>query len=234
LNCALSFSPFATLLTLPTHSQHAPTHSLYLDDAARLNNLHEAALLNLLRTRFENDDIYTYTGDVLISVNPYKDVPLLYRMPLGSSESSSSAEGGAASPPPLLKGKRRPSRRVRGMPPGSNGGDSSDDDVADGGMKRPGSNRRGSADSVLDHPHVYAVADKARRYMMDKEGIHAAGGASRRSSTVGGGGTVLGVNQSIIITGESGAVSCCSCCCLRVLLLIVAPIIALCMVFYSA
>jgi hypothetical protein len=142
---------------------------------------------------------------VLISVNPYKDVPLLYRMPLGSSESNS-AEAGAESPPLLLKGKRRPSRRVRGMPPGSSGGDSSDDDVADGGMKRPGSNRRGSADSVLDHPHVYAVADKARRYMMDKEGIHVAGGASRRSSTVGGG-TVLGVNQSIIITGESGAVS---------------------------
>ena len=53
----------------------------FLQDAAKLNSLHEAALLSLLHTRFANDDIYTYTGDVLISVNPYKTIPLLYSMP---------------------------------------------------------------------------------------------------------------------------------------------------------
>lgn len=55
-------------------------------DAAKLNNLHEAALLSLLHTRFANDDIYTYTGDVLISVNPYKTIPLLYSMPHDNSD----------------------------------------------------------------------------------------------------------------------------------------------------
>ncbi|CAM9647972.1 unnamed protein product, partial [Sphacelaria rigidula] len=63
-----------------------PSHSLYLEDAAKLNSLHEAALLSLLHTRFENDDIYTYTGDVLISVNPYKTIPLLYSMPTDNSD----------------------------------------------------------------------------------------------------------------------------------------------------
>lgn len=55
-------------------------------DAAKLNSLHEAALLSLLHTRFANDDIYTYTGDVLISVNPYKTIPLLYSMPHDNSD----------------------------------------------------------------------------------------------------------------------------------------------------
>ncbi|CAN0074478.1 unnamed protein product, partial [Ectocarpus fasciculatus] len=63
-----------------------PSHSLYLEDAAKLNSLHEAALLSLLHTRFANDDIYTYTGDVLISVNPYKTIPLLYSMPHDNSD----------------------------------------------------------------------------------------------------------------------------------------------------
>ncbi|CAM9614263.1 unnamed protein product, partial [Ectocarpus sp. 8 AP-2014] len=63
-----------------------PSHSLYLEDAAKLNSLHEAALLSLLHTRFSNDDIYTYTGDVLISVNPYKTIPLLYSMPHDNSD----------------------------------------------------------------------------------------------------------------------------------------------------
>lgn len=57
-----------------------------VQDAAKLNSLHEAALLSLLHTRFGNDDIYTYTGDVLISVNPYKTIPLLYTMPHDNSD----------------------------------------------------------------------------------------------------------------------------------------------------
>lgn len=58
----------------------------FSQDAAKLNSLHEAALLSLLHTRFANDDIYTYTGDVLISVNPYKTIPLLYSMPHDNSD----------------------------------------------------------------------------------------------------------------------------------------------------
>ena len=44
-----------------------------------LNNLHEAPLLLLLKQRFlAFREIYTYTGGVLISINPYYDIPNLY------------------------------------------------------------------------------------------------------------------------------------------------------------
>lgn len=65
-----------------------------MKDAAKLNSLHEAALLSLLHTRFVNDDIYTYTGDVLISVNPYKTIPLLYSMPHDNSDAIKRRCGG--------------------------------------------------------------------------------------------------------------------------------------------
>lgn len=66
-----------------------------MQDAAKLNSLHEAALLSLLHTRFANDDIYTYTGDVLISVNPYKNIPLLYTMPHDNSDTINRRSGHA-------------------------------------------------------------------------------------------------------------------------------------------
>ena len=40
-------------------------------DMARLNYLHEPALLNNLRHRFALDHIYTYTGKICIAVNPF-------------------------------------------------------------------------------------------------------------------------------------------------------------------
>jgi hypothetical protein len=44
----------------------------------RLNLMHESAMLSVLRRRFQRDKIYTFCGDVLISVNPYKVIPELY------------------------------------------------------------------------------------------------------------------------------------------------------------
>ena len=41
-------------------------------------NLRAAPLLDLLRRRYKTDDIYTFTGDILISINPYKFIPGLY------------------------------------------------------------------------------------------------------------------------------------------------------------
>jgi hypothetical protein len=40
-----------------------------------------APLLDLLRRRYKGDEIYTFTGDILISINPYKLIPGLYNIP---------------------------------------------------------------------------------------------------------------------------------------------------------
>ena len=47
-----------------------------------MNNLHEAPLLDIVRRRLAADKIYTYTGNFLISLNPYKFIPGLYDNPL--------------------------------------------------------------------------------------------------------------------------------------------------------
>jgi myosin-5 len=54
------------------------SHSFDLDDVARVNNLHEAPLLDMLQRRYDMDKIYTYAANVLISINPYKQIPYLY------------------------------------------------------------------------------------------------------------------------------------------------------------
>lgn len=54
------------------------SHESDHDDMCSMNHLHEAPLLDNLRRRFFSDKIYTTTGDVLISVNPYKRIPGLY------------------------------------------------------------------------------------------------------------------------------------------------------------
>ncbi|TDH70826.1 hypothetical protein CCR75_001211 [Bremia lactucae] len=57
-----------------------PTHSMDLTNVAEMDNLHEAPLLDLLRRRYLEDKIYTYTGDILISINPYKNISMLYNI----------------------------------------------------------------------------------------------------------------------------------------------------------
>ena len=53
----------------------------------------------------------------------------------------------------------------------------------------------GHTPQVLDHPHVYAVADKAHRFMTDPSAGRLSGGVAGSRKR----------DQSIIITGESGA-----------------------------
>lgn len=47
-----------------------------IDDMQRLNDVHEASLLHTLRSRLISDNIYTWTGPILISVNPYCSLPI--------------------------------------------------------------------------------------------------------------------------------------------------------------
>jgi myosin-15 len=42
------------------------------DDMNRLTDLTESSLLWNLKVRYENHQIYTYTGSILVAVNPYK------------------------------------------------------------------------------------------------------------------------------------------------------------------
>eukprot|EP00753_Platysulcus_tardus_P016104 PLAT5409.3.p1 GENE.PLAT5409.3~~PLAT5409.3.p1 ORF type:complete len:207 (+),score=74.50 PLAT5409.3:23-622(+) len=57
------------------------SHKLLVDDVTRLNNLNAAPLLSVLRRRFTSKQIYTFCGELLISLNPYELVPGLYDMP---------------------------------------------------------------------------------------------------------------------------------------------------------
>lgn len=49
-----------------------------VEDMTRLPYLHEPAVLENLRARYGVDDIYTYTGTILIAVNPFAPLPHLY------------------------------------------------------------------------------------------------------------------------------------------------------------
>jgi hypothetical protein len=44
----------------------------------RLSYLHEPGVLWNLKSRYTYDDIYTYTGSILIAVNPFAALPHLY------------------------------------------------------------------------------------------------------------------------------------------------------------
>jgi len=49
-----------------------------VDDMTKLAYLHEPGVLHNLSTRYGLDEIYTYTGSILIAINPFKRVPHLY------------------------------------------------------------------------------------------------------------------------------------------------------------
>ena len=45
-------------------------------DNTQLMHLHEPSLLHNLRFRYARDEIYTYTGTILIALNPWRSLPL--------------------------------------------------------------------------------------------------------------------------------------------------------------
>ncbi|SCP05468.1 myosin C, putative [Plasmodium ovale] len=47
-------------------------------DLTKLTHLHEASVLHSLNLRFDIDEIYTFTGPILIAVNPFKNIKNLY------------------------------------------------------------------------------------------------------------------------------------------------------------
>ena len=61
-------------------TQFEPSHAQDLPNMVMMGNLHEAPLLYLLQRRLKNGDIYTWAGDVLISLNPYSPIASLYQV----------------------------------------------------------------------------------------------------------------------------------------------------------
>ncbi|XP_042463506.1 myosin-6-like isoform X1 [Zingiber officinale] len=49
-----------------------------VDDMTKLAYLHEPGVLQNLRARYDINEIYTYTGNILIAVNPFRRLPHLY------------------------------------------------------------------------------------------------------------------------------------------------------------
>ncbi|XP_020880158.1 myosin-16 isoform X4 [Arabidopsis lyrata subsp. lyrata] len=66
----------ANLSKLYPKDTEAPSEGV--EDMTRLSYLHEPAVLDNLATRYELNEIYTYTGNILIAVNPFQGLPHLY------------------------------------------------------------------------------------------------------------------------------------------------------------
>ncbi|XP_075100951.1 myosin-9-like isoform X2 [Nicotiana tabacum] len=49
-----------------------------VDDMTELSYLHEPGVLHNLATRYQLHEIYTYTGSILIAINPFQKLPHLY------------------------------------------------------------------------------------------------------------------------------------------------------------
>ncbi|BBN18619.1 myosin V [Marchantia polymorpha subsp. ruderalis] len=60
------------------HAKDSDSQPGGVDDMTKLAYLHEPGVLYNLASRYELDEIYTYTGNILIAVNPFAKLPHLY------------------------------------------------------------------------------------------------------------------------------------------------------------
>uniref|UniRef100_A0A8I7BHT2 Uncharacterized protein n=2 Tax=Hordeum vulgare subsp. vulgare TaxID=112509 RepID=A0A8I7BHT2_HORVV len=70
-----------------------------VDDMTKLAYLHEPGVLQNLKSRYDMNEIYTYTGSILIAVNPFRRLPHLYDIQM--MEQYKGAEFGELSPHPF-------------------------------------------------------------------------------------------------------------------------------------
>ncbi|XP_027368060.1 myosin-9 [Abrus precatorius] len=64
------------LSKLHPKDMEAPTDGV--DDMTKLAYLHEPGVLHNLESRYKINEIYTYTGNILIAINPFQSLPHLY------------------------------------------------------------------------------------------------------------------------------------------------------------
>lgn len=60
------------------YPKDADAPSCGVDDMTKLAYLHEPGVLHNLKSRYDINEIYTYTGSILIAVNPFQRLPHLY------------------------------------------------------------------------------------------------------------------------------------------------------------
>ncbi|AES62801.2 myosin head protein, partial [Medicago truncatula] len=48
------------------------------DDMNKMSYLHESGVLQNLKARYQLNKIYTYTGNILIAINPFQRPPHIY------------------------------------------------------------------------------------------------------------------------------------------------------------
>ncbi|KAF5194608.1 Myosin [Thalictrum thalictroides] len=70
-----------------------------VDDMTKLAYLHEPGVLQNIRSRYDMNEIYTYTGSILIAVNPFRRLPHLYGSHM--MEQYKGADFGELSPHPF-------------------------------------------------------------------------------------------------------------------------------------
>ncbi|AQK76164.1 Myosin-6 [Zea mays] len=70
-----------------------------VDDMTKLAYLHEPGVLQNLKARYDMNEIYTYTGNILIAVNPFRRLPHLYDTQM--MQQYKGAEFGELSPHPF-------------------------------------------------------------------------------------------------------------------------------------
>lgn len=75
------------------HTPSTPPPPLLLQDMTDLVFLHEPGVLHNLKQRYSSNAIYTYTGSILIAVNPFKALPQLYEKRVMDTYSSGDPGG---------------------------------------------------------------------------------------------------------------------------------------------
>ncbi|RZB45310.1 Myosin-11 isoform B [Glycine soja] len=70
------FKVVANLSKIYPKDMEAPPGGV--DDMTKLSYLHEPGVLQNLKARYELNEIYTYTGNILIAINPFQRLPHIY------------------------------------------------------------------------------------------------------------------------------------------------------------
>ncbi|XP_057959594.1 myosin-6-like isoform X2 [Malania oleifera] len=76
ISCTSGKTVFASASNI--YPKDAEIPSCGVDDMTKLAYLHEPGVLQNLKCRYDINEIYTYTGNILIAVNPFQKLPHLY------------------------------------------------------------------------------------------------------------------------------------------------------------